>query len=192
MATRGVWENNVLWHSLQMEEFSNEIKQYFLIFYCQLYKKLEQHTWLCTFCWFFWGKRRCQSLLRTLQRVSSICKLNTTTANDLWAKSSINLLRIGASLRYDDKWRLTINIYICNLQERHIIDIKSSRTTDTTDSLQNSQKSSVVINNASRSAYNNSKLELMAWNYEAGSDLKLVIIIEIYGYVRVTVCNHVV
>jgi len=140
----------------------------------------------------FWGKRRCQSLLRTLQRVSSICKLNTTTANDLWAKSSINLLRIGASLRYDDKWRLTINIYICNLQERQIIDIKSSRTTDTTDSLQNSQKSSVVINNTSRSAYNNSKLELMAWNYEAGSDLKLVIIIEIYGYARVTVCNHVV
>lgn len=100
----------------------------------------------------FWGKRRCQSLLRTLQRVSSICKLNTTTANDLWAKSSINLLRIGASLRYDDKWRLTINIYICNLQERQIIDIKSSRTTDTTDSLQNSQKSSVA-NNTSRCAY---------------------------------------
>lgn len=65
------------------------------------------------------------------------------------------------------------------------MDIKSSRTTDTTDSLQNSQKSSVVINNASRSAYNNSKLELMALYYEAGSDLKLVII-EIYGYARVT------
>ena len=186
MATRGVWENNVLWHSLWMEEFSNEIKQYFLIYrYWQLYKKLEQHTWLCTFCRFFEAKEDVNPCQEHYKVSQVFCKLNNTTANDLWAKSSINLLRIGASLRYDDKWRLTINIYICNLQERQIVDIKSSRTTATTDSLQNSQKSSVVINNASRSAYNNSKLELMAWNYEAGSDLKLVII-EIYGYARVT------
>ena len=60
----------------------------------------------------------CKTLWNGISWVFS--KLNTTVANDLSAKTSINLLLKGASLRYDNKWRLDINIHICNLQERQM------------------------------------------------------------------------
>jgi len=53
-------------------------------------------------------------------------KLNTTTANDLPATTSINLLLRGASFRYDDNRRLNINIHIGNLQERQSVNIKNN------------------------------------------------------------------